>query len=78
MPEYIEREAAIKVLNSEGITKNMRAHRKLLAIPAADVVEVSGVTPCDVCAYNPPSSCDGKPCCMCPATARMDGKGEGE
>jgi hypothetical protein len=47
-------------------------------VPTADVVEVSGLTPCDVCAYNPPSSCDGKPCCICPATAKMDGKGEGE
>ena len=28
--------------------------------------------PCDLCAYGPPSSCDGKPCTMCPATARMD------
>ena len=26
-------------------------------------------TPCDLCAYNPPSSCDGKPCTMCPASA---------
>ena len=24
-------------------------------------------TPCDLCAYNPPSSGDGKPCAMCPA-----------
>lgn len=24
--------------------------------------------PCDLCAYNPPSSFDGKPCAMCPAT----------
>lgn len=23
--------------------------------------------PCDVCRHNPPSSGDGKPCCMCPA-----------
>ena len=40
-----------------------------------DDVEVKSLTPCDVCAYNPPSSSDGKPCCMCPAMARMDGKG---
>lgn len=26
-------------------------------------------TPCDLCAYNPPSSGDGKPCTMCPASA---------
>lgn len=25
--------------------------------------------PCDLCKYNPPSSCDGKPCTMCPACA---------
>lgn len=25
------------------------------------------LTPCDVCQFNPPSSGDGKPCCMCPA-----------
>lgn len=25
-------------------------------------------TPCDVCRYNPPSSGDGKPCTMCPAS----------
>ena len=24
-------------------------------------------SPCDVCRYRPPSSTDGKPCCMCPA-----------
>lgn len=23
--------------------------------------------PCDFCAYNPPSSFDGKPCAFCPA-----------
>lgn len=23
--------------------------------------------PCDRCRFNPPSSCDGKPCCMCVA-----------
>ena len=27
-------------------------------------------TPCDLCAYNPPSSLNGKPCSMCPATAK--------
>ena len=27
-------------------------------------------TPCDFCAYDPPSSSDGKPCTMCPARAK--------
>ena len=31
---------------------------------------VGDITPCDVCKYNPPSSTDGKPCCMCPAVAK--------
>ena len=30
-------------------------------------------TPCDFCKYNPPSSTDGKPCCMCPATPYQKG-----
>lgn len=29
-------------------------------------------TPCDLCAYDPPSSLDGKPCTMCPAMSRRD------
>ncbi len=29
------------------------------------------LTPCDACVYNPPSSFDGKPCCMCPSQGRM-------
>ena len=28
------------------------------------------LTPCDVCRFSPPSSGDGKPCCMCPAERR--------
>ena len=28
-----------------------------------------GITPCTFCRFNPPSSCDGKPCSMCPAEA---------
>ena len=34
---------------------------------------------CDSCIYNPPSSCDGKPCCVCepdnPADERIYTKG---
>ena len=41
MDEYINREAVCKALNSEGYTKNMRVHKKVLDIPAADVVERS-------------------------------------
>ena len=40
MIEYIDRDAVCKALNSEGYTKNMRVHKKVLNIPASDVVEV--------------------------------------
>ena len=37
-----------------------------------DALEQEQKTPCDVCIYNPPSSCDGKPCTMCPATTNTE------
>ena len=39
MDDYISRSAVCEALNSEGYTKNMRVHKKVLKIPAADVVE---------------------------------------
>lgn len=30
-----------------------------------------GISPCTFCGFNPPSSGDGKPCCMCPAEAAL-------
>ena len=43
----------------------------------ADYLLANGVVvdgcPCDLCAYNPPSSCDGKPCTICPAQ-KMEGE----
>ena len=50
-----------------------------MAMDAADIIERYGkeqnrgngehTSPCDLCAYNPPSSFDEKPCAMCPATS---------
>ena len=34
-------------------------------------------TPCDLCLYNPPSSGDGKPCTMCPASSPPETSKEG-
>lgn len=39
------------------------------ALPEGAVTHVK--MPCDLCAFNPPSSADGKPCSMCPATLRL-------
>lgn len=33
--------------------------------------EKEGISPCTFCRFNPPSSSDGKPCCMCPAEATL-------
>jgi hypothetical protein len=30
-----------------------------------------GISPCTFCRFNPPSSGDGKPCCMCPAESAL-------
>lgn len=30
-----------------------------------------GISPCTFCGFNPPSSGDGKPCCICPAEAAI-------
>lgn len=32
-----------------------------------DEYDLEHLSPCTFCRFNPPSSCDGKPCCMCPA-----------
>lgn len=37
-----------------------------------DIVKATTIEaiPRSLCNYNPPSSCDGKPCCMCPAIGK--------
>lgn len=32
--------------------------------------KIKQLTPCDRCAYDPPSSGDGKPCSFCPASKK--------
>lgn len=40
-----------------------------------DKFNLSAKTPCDLCMYDPPSSFGGKLCSMCPARAKMGGRG---
>ena len=44
-----------------------------MMVESLKVLPSAQLTPCDVCRYNPPSSMDGKPCCVCPAERRTDG-----
>lgn len=82
MAEYIEREATLRELESLGITKNMKAHRKINTIPAADVVEVrhgewvicsDGYYPyCSICKAEPKNGVMSNYCPNC--GAKMNGK----
>ena len=44
----------------------------LLARAEAAEDKIKQMTPCDRCAYDPPSSGDGKPCSFCPASKKED------
>lgn len=39
-------------MNSEGYTKNMRVHKKVLSIPAVDAVPVVRCGECEWCQYD--------------------------
>lgn len=53
----------IKQISDKSCTADMLIIKYGTPIP-------DNATPCEFCRYNPPSSTDGKPCCMCPATGR--------
>lgn len=50
-----------------------KAFDRLAAIEdiLGDDYDLDRLTPCTFCQFNPPSSSDGKPCCMCPAEAAL-------
>ena len=76
--DLISRQAVIKEIESLDFTMSKcltkeecygmnRAKEEIVGC----VKYMSGIQariPCDLCRYAPPSSSDGKPCCMCPAT----------
>lgn len=73
-------EEAIKVLKHTVGNINWDAERKEIyftdewvqAYEMAIAALRERKSPCDLCRYNPPSSCDGKPCTMCPASPEVD------
>jgi hypothetical protein len=63
IPKVIDRLAAIEdILGDENDLDRLRE------LAQADR---EGISPCTFCRFNPPSSGDGKPCCMCPAEAAL-------
>ena len=83
MAEYIDREALLQDIEQSVVfsartgteSAEMRAARKIVdrIRMAPSLITLTPpnepLIPCDLCRYNLPSSCDGKPCCMCPAKA---------
>lgn len=52
----------------------LQAYRALGTVEElAALVKARDEGPCGLCRFNPPSSCDGKPCTMCPAQAAQEG-----
>ena len=45
---------------------------ELLVRAEAAEKKIKQLTPCDRCAYDPPSSGDGEPCSFCPASKKED------
>lgn len=56
--------ALVKTVNPE-VSASVTLARPTLTPPNEEL------TPCDMCMFSPPSSSDGKPCCMCPAVSRQ-------
>ena len=61
MARYINADVAIEALIKEDRGCGIDSAEVIRRLPTADI------SPCDVCAYNPPSSGDNKPCTMCVA-----------
>lgn len=69
------REEAVRILDGAEV---MMLNRDLKQFSNAIIMAIHALrkldeqenakTPCDLCRYNPPSSRDGKPCTMCPAS----------
>jgi hypothetical protein len=75
--DTISREAALEALafGTAGDYDTLHVYEakdRIAALPSVPPHVVHG-SPCDLCRYSPPSSCDDKPCTMCPAEVKMDG-----
>lgn len=65
-PYYSDMEE--RLMNIEDILGDEYDLDRLRELAQADR---EGISPCTFCRFNPPSSGDGKPCCMCPAEAAL-------
>ena len=67
------REEAIQYLQPIADSAHMKRYSEALGVAIAALREQEKLKPpCELCRYNPPSSSDGKPCTMCPATPKEE------
>lgn len=78
--EYLE-----EILNSKDACDHLTGYQKMVIDALTELLSYcpyerlcelaqadrEGISPCTFCRFNPPSSGDGKPCCMCPAEAAL-------
>lgn len=59
---------AFVLMDAASALSTLQAENESLRAELAQA-DREGISPCTFCVFNPPSSGDGKPCCMCPAVA---------
>lgn len=72
MSRYIDADALQKYIDEQARLYGITTSNKLNFMLFVDQSPTVHLSPCDVCAYNPPSSGDGKPCSMCPAIRKEE------
>lgn len=74
MSRYIDADAAIKRFEELHGNENilLNSYNADWIVSFIEGQPTAHLLPCDVCAYNPPSSGDGKPCSMCPAVKKEE------
>lgn len=62
---------AFVLMDAASALSTLQAENESLRAELAQA-DREGISPCTFCVFNPPSSGDGKPCCMCPAVLRRE------
>ncbi len=71
MNEYLIK-IAKKASDSWRGTDTYHQAAQIIDMLVDETAKEPAMSPCDVCMFSPPSSTDGKPCCVCPAAAKAE------
>ena len=69
--EVLPKEYAGEIMKSMILLKEYQKLGSIDRLRELAQADKEGIPPCTFCRFNPPSSGDGKPCCMCPAEAAL-------